>query len=157
LEFDLSPEELEKVFWDHATVRKPTKNIDTLLEYLNDAGIRTAVISNISFSGKALKETIASALPNNHFEFVMATSEYVFRKPHSRIFELALRKAALPARDVWYCGDNAYFDVEGSSKTGINPVWYTGAIRQDNHLKPDVDCLVIKDWLELIESLKQAE
>ncbi|HWT76727.1 MAG TPA: HAD family hydrolase [Mobilitalea sp.] len=150
LEFDLKPEELEKIFWDNAAVRKPTENIEFLLKYLKENGIRTAVISNISFSGKALMGRINSMLPENEFEFVLATSEYVFRKPHSRIFELALRKANLDARDVWYCGDNAYFDVEGASGTGIFPVWYRGALDPENRLTPSVDCITIQDWKELI-------
>lgn len=156
LEFDLTAQELEKIFWDHAAARKPTGNIEEMLEYLQDTGIRTAVISNISFSGAALKERIHSLLPKNHFEFVIATSEYVFRKPHGRIFELALRKAMLDAREVWYCGDNAFYDVEGASKAGIYPVWYRGAIEQENKLVPEADCLCINDWRELIEVLAQA-
>jgi putative hydrolase of the HAD superfamily len=155
IDIDLNKEEIEKVFWDNAAERCPTQNIDLLLQYLIETGIRTAVISNISFSGKALEERIKSLLPDNSFEFILATSEYVFRKPHSRIFELALRKAKLDPRDVWYCGDNAYFDVEGASKAGIYPVWYKGAIDQENRLQPEVECLTINDWLELKEMLEK--
>lgn len=157
LDIDLSPQELEKIFWDNAAEKKPTKNINEFLAYLKDTGIRTAVISNISFSGKALEEQLHLFLPNHNFEFILATSEYVFRKPHSRIYELALRKAKLSSRDVWYCGDNAYYDVEGASKAGIFPVWYQGAIEEDNKIVPTVDCLTIKDWAELIEFLSKQE
>jgi putative hydrolase of the HAD superfamily len=150
----LSNEEIEKIFWDNAAERRPTKNIEVLLKYLREQEIRTAVISNISFSGKALEERINTMIPENNFEFILATSEYVFRKPHSRIFELALRKAKLDARDVWYCGDNAFFDVEGASKSGLTPVWYRGAMEQENRLMPEADCLIISDWMELIETLK---
>lgn len=157
LEIDLSSEEMEKVFWDNAAARMPTKNIETLLKYLRDNEIRTAVISNISFSGKALEERICTMIPEHNFEFIMATSEYVFRKPHKRIFELALRKAKLEARDVWYCGDNAFFDVEGASKSGILPIWYRGAIEMDNRLTPIEECITINDWLELIAYLKNVK
>jgi putative hydrolase of the HAD superfamily len=153
IEIDLTPEEVERVFWDNAAPKKPTKNIGLLLNYLKDNGIRTAVISNISFSGKALKERINTFIPENAFEFILATSEYVFRKPHPRIFELALRKAGLDAREVWYCGDNAYFDVEGAYKAGIFPVWYRGAMEDFNKLIPSVECLTVNDWSELIETL----
>lgn len=157
IEIDLSPEEMEKVFWDNAAERKPTKNIEVLLKYLKEQEIRTAVISNISFSGKSLTDRIQTLIPENNFEFILATSEYVFRKPHGRIFELALRKAKLDARDVWYCGDNPYFDVEGASKSGLTPVWYCGAIEQDNRVQPEVDCLTIHDWSELLEKLQAKE
>lgn len=151
LRFDLTPAELEKIFWDNATIRKPTEHINLLLKYLKNQGIRTAVISNISFSGKALDERINSLLPEHEFEFIIATSEYIFRKPHKRIFELALRKAKLEANDVWYCGDNAYFDIDGASNSGIYPVWYKGAMETENRLTPSADCLTIYDWQELID------
>ena len=125
--------------------------MELLLEYLKEQKIRTAVISNISFSGQALKERIHRMLPGNEFEFILATSEYVFRKPHSRIFELALRKAGLRPQEVWYCGDNAYYDVEGASRSGILPIWYRGALQEHNRLQPQTDCITISDWMELVE------
>lgn len=157
IEIDLTPEELEKVFWDNAAERKTTENIRVLLNYLKEQNIRTAVISNISFSGKALEDRIHTMLPENDFDFILATSEYVFRKPHKRIFELALRKAKINARDAWYCGDNAYFDVEGASKAGIYPVWYLGATEKDSRLTPSVECSTVHDWMELIEQLELCE
>lgn len=151
IELDLTPEETERIFWDNAAEGKATRNVELLLDYLKEQKIRTAVISNISFSGKALKERIHRILPGNEFEFILATSEYVFRKPHNRIFELALRKAGLRPQEVWYCGDNAYYDVEGARQVGIFPVWYRGALQEHNKQLPKADCLTINDWAELVE------
>ncbi len=151
IEIGLSPEEMEKVFWDNAAEGTLTKNIERLLLYLKEQKIRTAVISNISFSGKALEERINTLLPENEFEFILATSEYVFRKPHNRIFELALRKAKLKPNEVWYCGDNAYYDVEGALNMGIFPVWYRGALQEHNKQVPGEGCLTISDWEELMD------
>lgn len=155
IEIGLSPEEMEKVFWDNAAEKTQTKNIEKLLRYLKEQQIRTAVISNISFSGKALEERINSLLPENEFEFILATSEYVFRKPHNRVFELALRKAKLKPNEVWYCGDNAYYDVEGALNMGIFPVWYTGALQVHNKQVPEMDCLAINDWVELMNYINK--
>jgi putative hydrolase of the HAD superfamily len=146
---------MEKVFWDNAAEKTPTKNIEKLLRYLKEQQIRTAVISNISFSGKALEERIHSLIPENEFEFILATSEYVFRKPHNRVFELALRKAKLKPNEVWYCGDNAYYDVEGALNMGIFPVWYTGALQVHNKQVPEMDCLAISDWVELMNYINK--
>lgn len=151
IELDLTTEETERIFWDHAADGKVTRNMELLLEYLKEQKIRTAVISNISFSGQALKERIHRMLPGNEFEFILATSEYVFRKPHNRIFELALRKAGLRPQEVWYCGDNAYYDVEGASRISILPIWYRGALQEHNRLQPQTDCITISDWMELVE------
>lgn len=45
--------------------------------------------SNICYAGKVIKKRISKMLPNHQFEFILATSEYMFRKPNKRIFGLA--------------------------------------------------------------------
>lgn len=149
----VSWQQMEQVFWDHAVPAEPTPNIHRLLDSIHARGIRSGVISNISFSGESLKRRIDGLLPGNRFEFVVATSEYAFRKPHRRIFEIALRKAALPPDAVWYCGNHPVKDVEGARRCGISPIWYTGAGRTSPR-GPDCGCLEISNWLELIDILE---
>ena len=150
-----SSREVERIFENAAFKGEKTKNIEEFLKFLDSINIRTAVISNITFSGDSLKERINSYIPSNKFEFIIASSEYVFKKPHKRIFELALRKAKLNPTDVWYCGDNAVNDVDGASFCGISPVWYKGALESWNKNIPESNCLEIKDWTELIEILSE--
>ncbi len=127
LSFSLPGPELERLYWDAAAPGRPTEGIRPLLDFLAAAGIRTGVISNLSFSGDALRERLDRLLPNHRFEFILATSEYVFRKPSPRIFRLALTMAGLEPDEVWYCGDNPVCDIDGAAACGIQPVWYTGA------------------------------
>lgn len=154
IQFTKSAAEIERIFQNGACIAEPTKNIESFLQFLENVNIRTSVISNISFSGDLLKERINFHIPSHKFEFIIASSEYVFRKPHKRIFELALRKANLNAGDVWYCGDNAVFDVDGAADCGIFPVWYKGAIEKSNKNIPKNKCLIIDDWNNLIDKLK---
>ena len=159
LEFDLSPLEIEILFWNASAPGAIMPNADKLLDYLNEKGIRTAVISNIGWSGEALSERLNRLLPHNQFEFVIASSEYLFRKPNSLIFELALRKSGLDATDIWYCGDNPQVDVEGSSQLGIYPVWYDNAMECDyrdksKEMAPTCEHLHIHEWGEMIEVLE---
>lgn len=65
-------------------------------------------------------------MPDSRFEFVIASSEYMVRKPNPRIFRLALQKAGLSPDRVWFCGDNVRADVEGAHAAGLFPVWYEG-------------------------------
>mgnify|MGYP000854048907 CR=1 FL=1 len=159
IDIPLSPEEMEQIFWDNAAPAAPMPNIHQVLNYLDHNGIRTGVISNIAFSGNSVKKRIDSLIPNNKFEFVITSSEYILRKPSPMIFDLALRKANLPAREVWYCGDNTKMDVYGASAVGIFPVWYHSPLECDYRdksldVKPDCEHLYINDWLELIEVLE---
>lgn len=145
--------ELETVFWNGASPGRPTEHIIEFLLYLKEKNIRSAVISNISFSGQVLENRINSLLPQNKFEFIIASSEYVFRKPHKRIFEIAVKKAQLEPCEIWYCGDNGICDVDGAKAAGLFPVWYKGAYEGHN-FTPQNESLVIYDWRELVEFLE---
>jgi putative hydrolase of the HAD superfamily len=153
IQLSISYEEAGEIFWDNATTYQPTDGIADFLSYLHNRGIRSGVISNISFSGKALADRINRLLPEHHFEMIIASSEYVFRKPNRRIFELALTKADLKAEDVWYVGDQYECDVVGAKGAGMFPIWYTGAI--DFKQEMDRDCLKIATWEELKKKIEQ--
>lgn len=147
IKLSISYNEAERIFWDVAAPGVPTKGIEEFLRYLKKKGIRTGVISNISYSGKALTERLQKILPEADFAFIIASSDYVFRKPNPRLFKLALEKADLQPEDVWYIGDNYECDVEGASALGIYPVWYTGAIRKK--VEKNEEVLEITDWQDL--------
>ena len=160
IEINLTPLELEEIFWDNASCCHLMPNIKETLDYLHKNNIRTGVISNIAFSGEALKNKINKMLPENKFEFIIASSEYIFRKPDKLIFELALNKANIDAEKVWYCGDSVYFDVEGADSAGIFPVWYESEKEcyyrdKQSQINPICNHLHIKNWLELTEILER--
>ena len=163
IELSISYEEAERVFWDNASYGAVMPQADIMIEYINSRGIRSGVISNISFSGVALTKRINRLLPNNRFEFVIASSDYGFRKPNPLLFELALEKAGLDASEVWFCGDNIYADIEGAANAGIFPVWYEEPTIENPYtqkyrgLRPNCEHLHIHEWKQLIEVLEEAK
>ena len=132
IELSLSPPEIDRIFWDAASPARPTEGIADFLAFLSQKGIRTGVISNISYCGDALRERINSLLPDHKFEFIIASSEYMFRKPSPHIYKLALEMAELCAHEVWYIGDNFALDVEGANNAGLFAVHYVGALEPRN-------------------------
>ena len=144
LKFSLPTEELEEVLWDGLEPGRPTEHIEELLGYLREQGIPTGVISNIGWSGRALERRLGRLLPGHRFEFVVASSEYVMRKPDPVIFAVALEKAGMEAGQVWFCGDNPVADVEGARASGLFPVLYRPEGPQG------AECLPVRDWRELI-------
>ncbi len=159
IEFSLTPLEMETVFWDAASIGAVMPGAEKMLDYLNENGIRSAVISNLLWSGDALKNRLDRLLPNNRFEFVITSSDYVFRKPQRILFEIALNKAKLEASDVWYCGDNPRADIEGAYSVGITPVWYdneTGKAESglEGVVPPNCEHIYIQQWDELISVLE---
>jgi len=158
IEFSIPVCEVERVWWENSAPAALMPNVNKMLNYINANGIRSAVISNIGWSGTALTERINRLLPQNKFEFIIASSEYMFRKPSPMIFELALRKANLNPSDVWFCGDNVEADAEGSAAVGIFPVWYEDKTLENPwhkpaEMPPNCEHLHIHDWFELIEVL----
>lgn len=154
LEYDISGEELEWIFWDNATPAIATEHIGELLEVLNTRGIATGVVSNLMNTGRTLERRLSRLLPGQRFSFVLSSCDYVFRKPHPRIFDMALHLAALPPEEIWFCGDNLRCDVIGAHNAGMRPFWYTKYLRaHSNDLFPDY-ATEIRDWRALIEIMK---
>lgn len=155
LSFDQDWIGLEQVFWDASVRFAKTDGLEALLAYLSSTGIRSGVISNIDYAEETLSRVIYRELPDAPFEFIIATSEYLFRKPDAEIFKLALKKAGLPAEDVWYCGNDSLCDVAGPAKLGITPVWYQGSPFFKDQDEPGCEHLKIQHWNELYQILKK--
>ena len=147
IEIALSNSEIDTVFWNAAAPGAPTEGIQDFLGYLKNKGIRTGVISNISYAPSVVAERINRLLPENAFEFIITSSNYIFRKPNKRIFDLALEKAGLEPDEVWYIGDQYECDVKGSLNAGLLPIWYIGAI--DLPYIEDTNILMVKTWNEI--------
>lgn len=146
IELSLIHQEIDRIFWDAASPGAPSDGIEEFLAFLRKQNIRTGIISNIAYCGEVVEKRIHNLLPEHNFEFIIATSEYMFRKPNKQIFELALEKAGLQPEDVWYIGDNYLCDVVGARCAGIFPVWYIGATTDP---QGEDDVLTISHWDEL--------
>ena len=160
IRFDTSNSEIEMIYWDNAAPGAAMPYADKVLAFLYANEIRTGVISNIGFSEAALTARLDRLLPDNHFEFVIASSEYMIRKPNPMLFELALRKADVEAGYTWFCGDSPTADIMGASSAGIYPVWFEdltmeNPFREINGKEPVCKHLHIHDWRELITVLEK--
>lgn len=156
LTFDVDYGRLEIDLWSAAAPGRIAPGVDRVMDYLASRGIRTGVVSNLSFSAAALTERINRMIPNNRFELIMTSSEYGFRKPSGFIFRAALRKTGLPAEKVFFCGDNLCADVLGASGVGMFPVWYRSPLAHkvtERDEAKGVEHLYIEDWEQLIEHL----
>jgi len=152
IEVSLSNEEIDTVFWNAASPGTPTNGIEDFLEFLKNNGIRTGVISNIVYAPTVVAKRINRLLPENTFEFIITSSNYIFRKPNKRIFELALEKACLAPEDVWYIGDQYECDIKGALNAGLFPVWYIGAI--DLPYIENKNIFTVNTWSELRQRME---
>lgn len=163
LKLSISDEESEEIYFENLSAGSVMPGAEAMLAELANKGIRSGVISNISFSQRVLKKRIDRLLPANAFEFIIASSEYGIRKPDPMIFQLALRKAGLAPEEVWFCGDNVEADVAGAYGVGMHPVWYDNLeMDKTDFLKKQVIpencpglevCSHIHHWRELADIL----
>lgn len=158
IEIALSNAEIDTVFWNAAAPGTPTEGIKDFLDYLKNKGIRTGVISNISYNPSVVAERINRLLLDNTFEFIITSSNFLFRKPNKRIFDLALEKAQLRPDEVWYIGDQYECDVKGSLNAGMFPIWYIGALDLPYTVEEvhslDKNILTVTDWNELRQRME---
>lgn len=160
IEFSVPEDRVEQIFWESACPGAVMPYAAELLDFLQAQGIRTGVISNIGWSGKALEHRLNRLLPGDHFEFVMTSADYMVRKPDLRLFKAACHRAKLPPEKIWFCGDDFCCDVEASFKAGMHPVWYdfgaVGRILREKNADAEVvvPYLHIQDWRELIEIIQ---
>ena len=146
IKFDRPQRELDVVFWDAASPVKPTEGIKDFLKFLREHDIRTGVVSNLTYCGAALERRLRTLFPEHEFEFMIATSEFLFRKPNKHIFDLALEMADLQPNEVWFAGDSYECDVIGSRGAGMHPIWYIGATENPEEKE---DVLTITHWRQL--------
>ena len=162
LEFGCSLVDLERVYWDAAGPAHPMPGVPDMLKALRRRNIRTGVVSNMNFREENLVSRIDRLLPENEFEFILASCEYATRKPRKDFFDLALTKANLSPDRVWFVGDNPRCDIEGSSGAGLFPVLYQSdeyCPYRAEHDKIETSCkhLEITDWAELLKAIDSAK
>ena len=117
-------EEAEYITWNGISAPRQTPGAADMLAFLRNNNIRTGVISNLCWSGSVLTRRLTEGFPEHNFEFILASSEYIFRKPDPHMFEMALRKSGLEKDEIWYVGNDMAADVVGAGSFGFHPVLY---------------------------------
>ena len=163
MELSVSIEEAEWIIWNGISRAVPMPGASEMLAALRRMGIRTGIISNLCWSGQALTRRVTEGFPGHPFDFIMTSSEYIFRKPDRHIFDMAIRKSGLAAADIWYCGNDLTADVLGAHGAGMTPVFYddrrvpSNVRERNDQMDIDVPYLTIGRWEELAALLLDAE
>ena len=106
---------------------------DGLLEMLRGftaAGLTLGVISNTFIAGKVLDRHLRAEGLEELLPIRVYSSEVGYRKPHRRIFEIALQRAELPPEATIFVGDSPRIDVKGANQAGLVSVLKDAAGRR---------------------------
>jgi HAD superfamily hydrolase (TIGR01662 family) len=118
-------------------------DVEPVLTELAARGIKMGVISNSHRSLDAFRE---------HFKLgalittSVSSAEHGFMKPHPSIFETALSRAGVEARDAIMVGDSLKADIEGAVAAGMRGI----LLRRSGEIPP-----ALPEGVSVITSLRQ--
>ncbi len=92
------------------------------LRKLEGYGYRMGIISNAG-DDKDVQELAQRFGISQYFDFILTSAACSYRKPHPRIFEMALSKWYLLPSEAVMIGDNLDADIYGAQNAGMYGVW----------------------------------
>ena len=130
--------------WQHA------KDAVLTLRMLESAGYRMGLVSNAG-DDKDVKTLARRFRIDGFFDFILTSAACSYRKPHPRIFELALAHWGYPAGEAAMVGDTLDADILGAQQAGLFGIWLTDS-STSGAVRPDA---TIENLLELPELLNR--
>ena len=123
-------------------------DVEELLKNLKKQGKKMGIVSNWD---SRLFHICEGLQLNQYFDFVLASAVFGASKPSPKIFEEALKRSGVEAKDAVHIGDSFKDDIEGARGVGVS------AILIDRHPKgrPHQHHPTIRHFGELKETRSQ--
>lgn len=137
-----SSEQLEELAWRwYEPISQCThleEGLKDTLRLLQQQGRRLAIVSNVFLPGYVLDRQLEKVDLLSVFPIRIYSSETVFRKPHPRIYRIALENLeALPGETVMV-GDKLAEDVLGPGRLGIRGIFKRSTTNVHKRVPSDV-------------------
>jgi putative hydrolase of the HAD superfamily len=97
--------------------------VQDVLRCLQAAGTRLGIVSNTIVPPHCLDQHLEDEGLLRYFPVRVYSSEVRYRKPHPRIFALALQRIGVPAQRTLFIGDLLKADIAGAKKAGMHTLW----------------------------------
>ena len=88
--------------------------------FLRERGIRVGILSNWD---SRLRRMLREMGIERAFEFIVVSHEVGFEKPHTMIFEEALRRAGTDPGETLHVGDSYEADILPAAAMGLRTLW----------------------------------
>ncbi len=127
LEMTLSPDDIQRLshIWYHpiSLASNIDEGVGEMLLQLQAAGTKMGIVSNTLVPGHCLDQHLSDAGLLHFFPVRVYSSHVRYRKPHPRIFEMALELIGAPASRTLFIGDLLKADIAGAKKAGMHTIW----------------------------------
>ncbi len=90
------------------------------------------------------------------FDFILTSAACSYRKPHPRIFELAMAHWSIPAHEIAMVGDSLEADIKGARGLGLYSIWITrrASNTANKHgVSPDAEIKTLSELPTLLSRL----
>jgi HAD superfamily hydrolase (TIGR01662 family) len=129
--------------------------IPTLTQLKSDE-YRMGIVSNAG-DNKDVIQLVRHFQLEYFFDFVLTSAACSYRKPHPRIFEMALAHWNIPASKAIMVGDSLEADIMGAQKVGLPGVWITRRAQPSaddlQRIKPDFSLRGLNELYPALERI----
>lgn len=132
---------------------------DTLstLKKIEADGYRMGLISNAG-DDKDVQQMVQKFHISRFFDFVLTSAACSYRKPHPRIFEMALSNWYFLPSEAVMVGDNLTADVKGAKAAGLFGVWLTRRANsqpeEQADIQPDATISTLAELPSILDRLQ---
>ena len=101
-------------------ILSPYPEVKQVLNNLKKRKFKLAILSN--GTPALLRELVTSNGLNNFFDDLFSIEEVKVYKPHSKVYEIPVKKYDLKADEIFFLSANTW-DVSGGGNYGFNSIW----------------------------------
>ncbi len=110
------------------------------LQKLEADGYKMGLLSNAG-DDKDVQQLVKNFGIAQYFDFILTSAACSYRKPHPRIFEIALSKWYFLSSEAVMIGDNLDADIRGAKNAGLSALWLkrrAGSVNEEQaEVQPD--------------------
>jgi HAD superfamily hydrolase (TIGR01662 family) len=93
-----------------------------------------------------------------YFDFILTSAACSYRKPHPRIFELALSNWYCPPEEAVMIGDNLDADIRGATEAGLYSIWISRRadtkMEDQVQVQPDANISTLSELPTVLDQLQ---
>jgi len=124
---------------------------------LRDKGYSLGIVSNAGDDADVQKLASNFGI-TEYFDFILTSAACSYRKPHPRIFELALSNWYCPPSEAAMVGDNLDADIRGAQNADIYGIWISrraDPVRDDQaQIQPDATLSSLSELPSTLDHLQ---
>lgn len=127
------------------------------LQTLKAKGYNLGIISNAG-DDTDVQQLARGFGITEYFDFILTSAACSYRKPHPRIFELALSNWYCPPNEAVMVGDNLVADIRGAQNVGIYGIWINRRADPDmekqEQVQPDASLASLSELPAILDHLQ---